>query len=162
MNIIAAVDENMGIGYKGELLFNIPEDKKYFKEKTTGNTIIMGRKTFESLPFRPLPDRRNIVLTKNRKLICPGADVCFSVKELSKMLRDTPTEKIFVIGGEEIYRLLLPYCDMAFITKIFASKNADKFIHDFDNDKEWYISEQSGIKEYNGLKYRFVTYTKGL
>lgn len=160
MNILAAVDENMGIGFKNNLLFNIPEDKKFFKEKTIGKTVIMGRKTYESLPVKPLPNRRNIILTHSRNLSFYGAEVCCTIDELNKILLGTDDKDIFVIGGEQIYSLLFTYCDIAYITKIFSTKPADKYIVDFDKLEDWICTEKSEIKKFNGISFQFRKYIK--
>ncbi|MBE6852701.1 MAG: dihydrofolate reductase [Ruminococcus sp.] len=160
MNIIAAADLDMGIGCNGNLLYDIPEDKAFFKAMTLGNTIIMGRKTFESLPFKPLPDRRSIILTKNKSYYHKDIELCHDMDSLFNLISDIPTEKIFVIGGEQIYRSLLGYCDTAFITKVYARKEADSFIPDFDSMDEWHISEKSELKNHNGIFYRFITYKR--
>lgn len=160
MIIIAAADNNNGIGNGRDLLFDIPEDKKFFKEKTYGNTVIMGRKTFESLPVKPLPGRRNIILTQDSSFSEKGAETCQSISELRKMIGNTPDDKVFVIGGEQIYKLLSDLCNTAYITKIYSSKPADKHIMDFEKNENWYIKECSELKEYQGIKFRFITYVK--
>ncbi len=160
MIIIAAADNNNGIGNEGDLLFDIPEDKKFFKEKTYGNTVIMGRKTFESLPVKPLPGRRNIIFTQDSEFSEEGAETCRSVSELRKIISNTPDDKVFVIGGEQIYKLLSDLCDTAYITRIYSSKPADKHIMDFEENENWYIKERSELKEYQGIKFRFITFVK--
>lgn len=160
MILIAAADLNNGIGSGNELLYDIPEDKKFFKEKTTGKTVIMGRKTFESLPVKPLPNRRNIILTGNLSRSFEGAEAVHSTEELLSLISSIPGDEIFVIGGAEIYRVLEDLCDTAYITRIYDTKPADRFITDFDSSDKWIRTEISGIREYNGIFYRFITYTK--
>lgn len=149
---------NCSIGYKNELLFNIPQDKKYFKNLTTGKTIVMGRKTFDSLPVKPLPERENIVLSHNPSFSYEGVTVFHSTDNLFSYLREKKTEDIFIIGGEEIYSMMLPYCDTAFITQVYEQKKADKSIIDFENSDEWSPVEKSEIFEYKGIKFRFSRY----
>ena len=160
MTIIACVDRNWGIGYDGKLLFDIPQDMEHFKKVTAGKTVIMGRRTFDSLRVKPLPDRRNIVLTKNRDFSFEGVEAAHSIDELLKLTADAKSGDVAVIGGSQIYRQLLGYCDTAYITKVYARTHADSFIADFDSLEDWKIAEMSDIKEHDGLKYRFVTYKR--
>ena len=116
INIIAAVDRRMAIGYQNKLLFRLPNDMKRFKSLTTGHTIIMGRKTFESLPKGALPNRRNIVLSSRVNAACPGAEVFTSLEEaLNHCSND---EEVFIIGGESVYRQALPLADRLCLTEI--------------------------------------------
>ena len=114
MDIIVCIDKNNGIGKDGGLLFRIPEDMAYFRRMTVNKTVIMGRKTLESLPGgRPLKNRRNIVLTRNRDRVPDGADAVSSIDELKRAIG---SDKAFVIGGESIYAMLLDYCERAYVT----------------------------------------------
>ncbi len=149
---------NCGIGYNNELLFNIPQDKKYFKNLTMDKTIVMGRKTFESLPVKPLPGRNNVVLSGKPSFSPEGVTVFHSTDNLFSYLRKINTDDIFIIGGEEIYSMMLPYCETAFITQVYEQKKADKFIIDFENSDEWEPVERSEIFEQKGLKFRFSKY----
>ena len=165
MNIIVAVDENWAIGYKNDLLIKISEDMKYFKKKTMGNIVVMGRKTFESLPEqKPLKNRTNIILTKNIDFIVADISdfqtiICYNVEEVLNIANSSEKE-VFVIGGEMIYKLFLPYCKKAYITKIYHKFKADKFLPDFVNSPEWKLSEESEIFETNeGIKYQFLVYS---
>lgn len=160
MNLIAAADLNWGIGCKGSLQWNIPEDMEFFKSKTKGKTVVMGRKTFDSLRIKPLPGRRNIIFTENRNFTYSGTETVHSAEELFSLTEGTPAEDIFVIGGAQIYRLLSDFCDTAFITRIYSSKPADSYILNFENTPEWKTADMSELKEFNGTKYRFVTYKK--
>ena len=118
INIIAAVDRRMAIGYQNKLLFRLPNDMKRFKSLTTGHTIIMGRKTFESLPKGALPNRRNIVLSSHVNAACPGAEVFTSLEDALKHCSDE--EEVFIIGGESVYRQALPLADRLCLTEIDA------------------------------------------
>ena len=109
ISIIAAVDRKRGIGYQNRLLFWLPNDLKRFKALTTGNTIIMGRKTFESLPKGALPNRRNVVLSTQKDLICPGTEVFPSLEEALSSCQ--PDEHVYIIGGASVYRQALPFAD---------------------------------------------------
>ena len=162
MNLIAAVDLNWGIGYNCELLERIPEDMKQFKEKTLGKVIVMGRTTFESLPNKKaLEQRINIVLTKNKNYPCEGVVLCHSLEELFKELKKYNDEEIFIIGGETIYYQLLPYCNKAFITKIYKECVHDKVLVNLDNQRQWekvLIGEKQEFGE--GIYYNFNTYIR--
>lgn len=153
---IAAVSENWGIGKAGDLLFNIPEDKKFFRRTTLNRTVIMGRKTLQSLPNgKPFKDRRNIVLSRDESFSCEGAEVCRSINEVLSLIKG---EDAFVVGGGEIYREFLPCCAKAIITKVEASPEAEVFFPNLDEAANWRLLEQSEEYEYEGLKYSFCTY----
>jgi|GEM_PF-1741624 len=123
MNLIAAVSRNWGIGNEGKLLFNLSGDLRRFRTLTEGNHVIMGRKTLESLPGgRPLAGRNNIVLSRTLDAGTPGVTVCRDVAELKQLTKKIPTDKLFVIGGGEIYRLLEPLCSYAYITWVDESQ----------------------------------------
>ncbi len=157
---IAAVSENWGIGKDGELLFHIPEDMKFFRMTTLGHTIVMGRKTLLSFPDgKPLKNRNNVVLSRRTDFKPDGAEAFKSVEEVLKYIDSTDGE-VFIIGGGEVYREFLTYCQKALITKVQARPEADTFFPDLDKDPEWEMAEQSEVKEHNGLKFRFLTYTK--
>ncbi|MBQ8827482.1 MAG: dihydrofolate reductase [Oscillospiraceae bacterium] len=161
MKAIVAVSRNLGIGKDNDLLYNIPEDKKFFRSMTLGKVVVMGRKTLESMPGgKPLKDRTNIVMTRDNAYSAEGVTVCRSVEELEKELEKYNTDDVMIIGGAEIYRQLLPLCDTAYITKIDNELPADKFFPDIDSMSEWKLTECSEEKEYEGLKYKFCTYVK--
>lgn len=158
MNLIAAVDNNWGIGKGQDLLFHIPEDMQFFKAKTKGHPVVMGRKTFESIG-KPLPQRENIILTTNTQYHPQGCTVINSIPKLIEYLSNKyAIPDIYIIGGEMIYQKLLPYCDIAYITKIYETKDADKFFPNLDEKGDWHIASQSEMKEYQGIKYQFLTY----
>lgn len=160
MNLIVAVDRGWGIGKDGGLLYSIPEDMKFFRTMTAGKTVIMGRATLESLPNgRPLPKRRNIILSRTLSEV-DGAEVCKTPEEIISLLSDTPSEDIFVIGGESVYRDMLPYCDTAYITKIENEREADRHLVNLDEESEWKITYRSPIKEHEGTYFAFLTYKK--
>lgn len=161
MNYIACVDENWGIGKNGDLLFSIKGDMKFFRETTLGKTVVMGRKTLLSFPgSKPLKNRRNIVLTKNRDFSCEDAEIVHSTEELSALLKNdkADSDNIFVIGGAQIYNALYKFCKTAYITKVSADGNADVFIKDLDKEQDWTVSSKSQSFCENGLEYTFYTY----
>ncbi len=160
MKAIVAVDNNWGIGKDGNLLARIPGDMKYFKEKTTGKIIVMGRSTLESLPKgKPLPDRTNIVLSRNPdfKAEC---SVCNSEEHLLSELMGTHGDEIYVIGGAQIYKTLLPYCDTVYVTKIDGSFPADSYYDNLDENEEWELFYEGEPREEKGLTYRFTEYKR--
>lgn len=161
MKIISAIDRERNIGYKSGLLFKIPADMKFFKEQTIGNVVVMGRKTLESLPgSRPLTDRVNIVLTRNTNYAPDGVTVVHDTDELFRLLEGYDTDEVYVIGGESIYRLLLPYCDTAILTEIdTVAERADKKFPELDPG-EWSVESQTGTQESNGYKFSWKVYKR--
>ncbi len=162
MNLIAAVDLNWGIGYNSKLLEKIPEDMKYFKEKTLGKVIVMGRHTLESLPNKkPLEQRINIVLTKNKNYNCEGVILCYSLEELFMELKKYNDDDIFIIGGESIYEQLISHCDIAYITKIYKEYVHNKVLVNLENDNQWKKISTSEIQAFkNNIYYAFNIYIK--
>ena len=161
MNLIAAVDKNWAIGNKNQLLVRIPADQKFFRETTTGKVVVMGRKTLESFPNGlPLKNRTNIVLTRDKKYEVKDAIVLHSLEELRKELKKYPSEDIYVIGGETIYRQLLDECDVAHITKIEFAYDADAYFPNLDELPEWKITADSEEQTYFDLEYFFYKYER--
>ena len=161
LSIIVAKAKNNIIGKDNKMLWKLPDDLKRFKERTTGHTIIMGRKTFESLKEKsPLYGRKNIVLTTNKSYDAKGAVVCASVEEVLDAVKDYDDNDIYVIGGGEIYKEFLPYCDVAHITKIDYKYDADTYLENLDKNSEWHITANSEEKTYFDIVYEFVKYEK--
>lgn len=159
MKLIVAVSANWGIGKDNRLLFSIPKDMKFFREKTLGKVVVLGRKNLETFPGkRPLKDRENIILTRNKDYICEGATVCTSIDEVLKLGYDD--DDIFVIGGEEIYRQMLKFCDTCYVTKVKETVPADRFMPNLDEDEEWKLCEKSGEVEDNGHIIEFCIYKR--
>lgn len=157
MNCIAAVDSKWGIGMDNSLLFHIPQDMRLFKEKTIGNTVIMGRNTLMSLPDRkPLANRRNIVLSTS--LSEKDFIVCRNLKSLFEKIKSYDSGELFVIGGEQIYKLLLPYCSTAYITRVNAEKPANKFFQNLDLCENWEMTFKGERQIYNGIEFCFCEY----
>lgn len=161
MKAIVNVDNNWAIG-NGDLLLNrIPADMRFFKEKTTGNVVVMGRKTFMTFPGpKALPDRVNIVLTTDESWSAPDVITCHNVDELFMQLKRYDTNTVYVIGGSAVYELLLPYCDTAYVTKVDSSKPADKFFPNLDDASDWVLGVKGETLEHNGVKFSFTTYKK--
>ena len=161
MNLIAAVDNNWAIGFQNSLLVRIPEDQKWFRETTTGKAVIMGRKTLESFPNKaPLKNRTNIVITTDKNYKVDGAIVVHTIEDAIKAAADFADEDIYVIGGESIYRQMLPYCNVAHITKIDYAYQADAYFPNLDKENDWKITETSDERTYFDLIYEFVKYEK--
>ena len=161
MNLIVAVDKNWAIGNKNQLLVRIPADQKFFRETTTGKIVVMGRKTLESFPNGlPLKNRTNIVLTSDRSYAVSGVVVVHSMDELHEELKKYPSEDIFVIGGETVYRQLLDECDTAHITKIDYAFEADTYFPNLDERDDWEITADSEEQTYFDLEYFFYKYER--
>lgn len=160
MKGIVVVDKNWGIGREGGLLTHLPGDLKYFKEKTLGKVIVMGRRTLESLPGRkPLPGRTNIVLTKDPNFIA-DCIVMHSLEELLEELKKYPQEDIFICGGANVYEQFLPYCDTYFVTKMEESFNADRHLENLDQNNEFEVCWESEPQMENGIEYKFLEYRR--
>jgi dihydrofolate reductase len=161
MNVIVAVDKNWAIGYQNDLLVRIPADQRFFREETTGKVVIMGRKTLESFPQKkPLSNRLNIVITKRNDYKVEGAVVVHSVEEALDYVKDYKSEDIYVIGGDSIYRQMLPFCDVAHVTKIDFSYQADTYFPNLDETGDWVIEEESEEQTYYDLEYWFYKYVR--
>ena len=161
MNIIVAVDKNWAIGKDNKLLVSIPADMKMFRQETSGKVVVMGRRTLESFPNGlPLKNRTNIVLTSNKNYDAKGAQVVHTLEELLEEIKKYPAEDVYCIGGDIVYKLLLPYCDVAHITKIDFAYEADRYFPNLDEMPEWKVTAQSEEQTYFDLEYRFVKYER--
>ncbi|MEE0956085.1 MAG: dihydrofolate reductase [Eubacterium sp.] len=161
MKAIVCVDLKWGIGNKGKTLVEIPADLRFFRDTTMGNVVVMGRKTLETLPGgSPLRDRTNIILSKNENFRVDGAAVVHSVDELLEELKKYDTDRVYVIGGEHIYRLLLPYCDTCYVTKVDYSYEADRHFPDLDQSPKWKLAEEGEEETYFDIEYTFCTYKR--
>ena len=163
ISAIVAVDENWGIGFNGQLLEKIPEDMKHFKETTTGHAVVMGRKTWDSLPKKPLPERTNIIISNKGNLLLENGAIRLNLDDLLLGIAYFE-EDIFVIGGGQIYKELLPFCDRVYVTKIFKShENVDTYFPNLDEPEEWNTWKavhQSKTYTYNDLMYQFWIYDR--
>lgn len=161
MNLIAAVDNKWGIGYKNKLLISIPDDMKCFKEITMGKVCVMGRKTLESLPGgRPLSCRVNIVLTSDTTYKKSDVIVVNSVEAALEKLKEYDTNDVFIIGGESIYEQFMPYIDTAYITYIDYAYQADKYLTNLDKLSQWKMVKESEEQTYFDVEYYYRKYTK--
>ena len=163
MNIILAADRKWAIGKDNDLLIHLPGDLKYFKKMTTGKAVIMGRKTLESLPGgKPLPNRRNIILTRSKDFEVPGAEVFHSIEDVLQLIKSGKLEsdETFIIGGAEIYKQMMLHCDKFYITKIDAELPADCYFVDLDQIEDLKITWRAPAEEYQGTKYQYVLYER--
>ena len=161
MNLIAAVDNKWGIGYKNKLLISIPDDMKCFKEITMGKVCVMGRKTLESLPGgRPLSGRVNIVLTADGTYKKNDVIVVNSVEAALEKLKDYDTRDVFIIGGESIYEQFMPYVDTAYITYIDYAYQSDKHLPNLDKLSQWKLVKESEEQTYFDVEYYYRKYIK--
>lgn len=161
MNLIAAADLNWGIGKDGNLLTHLSGDLKYFKQKTSGKVVVMGRATLESLPGgRPLPERTNIVLTSDTSFGKEGCIIVHSMEELMTECAKYAPDDVMIIGGEQVYMQLIRQCDRLFITKIFESFDADKHLMNVDKMRSFVLVWTGDVQEENGIQYQFLEYRK--
>ena len=158
MKAIVAVDKNWGIGKKNDLLFSLPEDMKYFREKTLNKVVVMGSNTLKSFPGgKPLKNRTNIVLF-------PGGEkrddcvIVDSLEELSAVLKGYDTEDVFIIGGAMFYKTMLPYCSEVLVTKVDADGGAEVFYENLDKLENWSCISVGDKIETNGYDIRFTVY----
>ena len=159
MNAIAAVSLDWGIGKDNNLLFHIGEDMKRFRALTTGGTVIMGRKTLDSMPGgKPLPRRRNIVLTRQEDFAREGVEVDRSQEEVLRLTAGEDPEKVWVIGGGEIYRQLLPYCRLCWLTRVYARPESAVFFPDLDTLPQWQVLRSGAIVSDGTWDYQFIEY----
>jgi len=161
ISIIVAIAQNGAIGYKGDLIYHLSADLKRFKALTTGHTVIMGRKTFESLPKGALPNRRNIVLTRQQDVTFPGTEVYRSLDEaLSKCSSD---EKVYIMGGAQVYSQALSMAQELEITLVHDTPAlADTFFPEFGSDPSWHLvnREDHEPDEKNAQPYSFLTFRR--
>ena len=157
MQAIVAVSQSWGIGKGGDLLFRLPSDLRRFKSITTGHTVIMGRKTLDSLPGgKGLPHRRNLVLSRQSDFAPDRAEVIHSVEDILK----TAEDDAFVIGGQQVYEQLLPYCARVYVTKVLSDPEADAFFPDLDKLPGWKVASAGEMLTENGLSFQYVEYIR--
>lgn len=159
LSIIVAIDENNAIGRDNQLLCHLPNDLKYFKRVTSGHTIIMGRNTYESLPVKPLPNRKNVVISSSLTAPPPGAILAGSIEEACRICPET--EECFITGGAQIYRQMMPFAQKLYITRIHHQFDADTFFPDIDwNTWQLSSSERHEADEKHLYAYTFEVYLR--
>lgn len=165
ISIISAVSQNHVIGKNNSLIWHLPADMKFFKEKTTGHCVITGRKNYESIPekFRPLPNRTNIVVTRNKNFSAPGAEVVNTLEEAIALAKSKNETEVFIIGGGQIYSEAMEknLADTLYITEIHHAFEGDTFFPVFDKTK-WKEVSRITVRadEKNKYDFDFVTYTR--
>lgn len=162
ISAIVAVDNNWGIGFNGDLLEHIPEDLKYFKELTSGEykAVVMGRKTWDSLPKKPLPNRKNIIITTQTNYNSQDEHF-WRLGQAKLVMKQQKGWEFFVIGGGQIYEKLLPLCDRVYVTKIFKDHDqVDTYFPNLDESDEWAPAMQSALHTYKDLTYQFWQYDR--
>ena len=158
MDAIVAVYDDWGIGCEGTQPIAISADRKFFRDTTKGATVIAGRKTLLDFPgARPLPKRRNIILTR-QDLDIPGFEFAHSPEEALEMSRND--ESVFVIGGGSVYLQMLPLCDRAIITKVHTVTPCDTYFPNLDESEAWKLTEVLQSGEENGISYEMCVYEK--
>ena len=158
ISAIVAVDNDWGIGYNGNLLERIPEDQKYFKTLTTGHAVVMGSKTWDSLPKKPLPDRMNIIISHEGNLLLENGAIRLKLEDLNLDYFETD---VFIIGGGSIYQQLLPFCDRVYVTKIYKShEQVDTYFPNLDELDDWESTASGPIQTYKDLTYQFWQYDR--
>lgn len=161
MHVIVAVDKNWAIGYQNKLLVSIPADMRFFRDETTNKVVIMGKNTLESFPGGlPLKNRTNIVIALEKDYKVKDAIVVYSIEEALEEAKKYRSEDVYVIGGASIYRQMLPYCDVAHITKIDYAYVADTYFPNLDEMEDWELAEESEEQTYYDLAYTFCRYER--
>lgn len=160
LSIIVAAAENGAIGKDNQLLWHLPNDLKFFKRTTVGHPIIMGRKTYDSVG-KPLPNRRNVVITRQHGLVIQGADVVHSLDEALALC--ATVAEVFIVGGAEIYRQALPIVSRVYLTRVHADVDGDSFFPALD-EREWILraTETHPIDERHAHGYTFMRYERVL
>ena len=159
ISIIVAIADNYGIGKDNKLLWHISDDLKHFKQITSGHTVVMGKNTYESLPIRPLPKRKNIVITDVPNEVIEGCEMAYSINEaVEKMDEDAEN---FIMGGASIYRQFFQLADKLYITKVFTQPEADTYFPEI-KESEWELTEKSETytDPNNGLSFVFMNYVR--
>jgi len=158
ISIIVAVSEDLGIGKNNDLLWHLPDDMKRFKKLTTGNTVVMGKRTWESLPKRPLPNRRNVVITDVPGETFDGAVAAYSIEDAVTLCKDD--REVFIIGGGSIYRQFMPIADRLYITHVHRKTEADVYFPEISR-KTWKVIDKEEFRPADdGIPYTYVIYER--
>ena len=162
MKAIVAVDSNWAIGNKGQLLVSIPADQKdNFRRRTSGNTIVYGRKTLETFPQKiVLPNRRNIILSTRKDYTVKNAEVAHNRDELMELIKNENSDDVYIIGGETVYKQFIDDCDTAIVTFIDKAYEADAYFPNLDKDPNWELVEESEEQVYFDITYTYRIYKK--
>lgn len=162
MKAIVAVDSNWAIGNKGQLLVSIPADQKdNFRRRTSGKTIVYGRKTLETFPQKVvLPNRRNIILSTRKDYAVKNAEVAHNKEELLELIKNENSDDVYIIGGETVYKEFIDMCDTAIVTFIDKVYEADTYFPNLDKDPNWELAEESEEQVYFDITYTYRIYVK--
>lgn len=159
MQAIVAADLNFAIGFQGQMIYSLPEDLKFFARMTRGKVMVMGRGTLESLPGgQPLKDRVNIVLSRDTDYAPPGVEMARSITELEALIAPHPADDVMLIGGQQIYALLIDCCSQAHVTRVKATAPADRYFPNLDSRPGWELKEESPVYESGGIPYTHCLY----
>ena len=160
MNAIVIEDKNWAIGHENDLLFSLPGDMKHFRTLTTGGTVIMGRTTLDSFPEgKPLPNRRNIVITSNEDFQREGCEIVGSPEAALELAAGTEDDRLWIIGGGSVYTTFLSRCKRVYLTKVdAAAPETDTYFPNLDKLPTWEVESTSETYEENGLTYQFINY----
>jgi dihydrofolate reductase len=160
INIIVATSTNLVIGKDNDLPWHLPTDMKYFKDTTKGHIVVMGRKCWESIPekYRPLPNRTNIVMSRDKNYVANGASVTFDLEALLK-IHEHSDKEVFIIGGAGLYKEAFQYAHRLYLTQIYSDVEGDVYLEGLE-PKDWCLLEGSEMHEENGHKFRFELYKK--
>lgn len=163
MKAIVNVDKNWGIGKDNQLLYSLKGDMKFFRETTQNQLVILGRKTLESFPEgKPLKNRVHVLLTRQTTPIPEGVIVCPQISKLEDILSEYPHLEHYVIGGDSVYRQLLEFCDMAYVTKVLDSQEADSFFPNLDELPQWSLKTSLPVMEEQGISYQILSYRQNI
>jgi dihydrofolate reductase len=156
VSIICSINKNRAIGKNNQLLWHIPADLAYFKKITTGHPILMGQKTYESIG-RPLPQRKNIVITLDKNYSAPGCIVCFSIEEAINKAKELDGEEVFIIGGGQIYNQTIGLADKLYLTIVDGDYEADTFFPDYSDFKKVVFEQKTSDSQYD---FKFIQLEK--
>lgn len=156
MNAIVAVDNNWAIGNKGKLLVSIPNDMKMFRQETTGKVIVLGRKTLETFPGGlPLKNRTNIILTKDPNYSVKDGIIVHSIDELLEELKKYDSDSVYIVGGDSVYKQMLPYCDVCHVTRVYHTYESDAYFPDLSKDENWKMTIETEEMTCFDIEYTF-------
>lgn len=156
ISMICAIGKNREIGFKNHLLWDLKGDMKHFVQTTKGKTVVMGQRTYDSLFIKPLPGRKNIVLTMDENFQAPGCEIFYSLESFLEKYKNT-SEEIFIIGGASIYKQFIPFAQKLYLTLVDDAPEADTYFPEY---AEFNLTSKSEAQEENGIKYQFAEFQR--